>query len=195
MRNFKEKKRCFIAIDFSEEVRKKIRKIQDMLPEFKGKKTELENIHLTLKFLGEIDEERVEEVRKRLREIKFKEFRFKINKIGVFSEKFIRIIWLGVDEQGEGKKLWELQKEIDEKLKDLFEEERRFMGHITIGRVKSCDKKKFLSELKKINFEEIEVRVKKFKLKKSELRPEGPVYEIIEEYELEEKGGGLGLRN
>ena len=46
--------RVFISINISEEIRKEIKKIQDFLPEFFGKKTELENLHLTLKFLGNI---------------------------------------------------------------------------------------------------------------------------------------------
>ena len=48
--------RCFISIDIPKEIRDKIKKIQEQLPEFVGKKTEQENLHLTLKFLGEVDE-------------------------------------------------------------------------------------------------------------------------------------------
>ena len=54
----------------SEEIKKEIKKIQDLLPEFSGKKTELQNLHLTLKFLGEIKEKDVEGIKEKLREIK-----------------------------------------------------------------------------------------------------------------------------
>lgn len=177
--------RAFIAIDFPQEIRKEIRKIQDKLPEFRGKKTELENIHLTLKFLGEISNKEIGLAREALRSIQEKKFKIKINQIGVFSEKFIRIIWLGVDEEDkESKNLWSLQEEIDMKLKDLFEAERRFMGHITIARVKNIkDKKKFLQELEKIRAD-LEFEVSEFRLKFSILKPEGPVYEDIEIYNL-----------
>ena len=118
--------RVFIGIDFPKEVREEIRKIQERLPEFKGKKTELENIHLTLKFLGEIDERLVERVKEKLKDIKFESFEFKVNKIGVFSEKFVRIVWLGIDETDrESKKLWELQQKIDSQLEGFFEKEKR----------------------------------------------------------------------
>ena len=56
--------RTFISIDMPEVVRSEIEKIQDVLPEFFGKKTERDNLHLTLKFLGEIDEEKVKEFEK-----------------------------------------------------------------------------------------------------------------------------------
>ncbi len=65
---------CFISINIPEEISKEISKIQNELPNFMGKKTELENLHLTLKFLGEIDEKKVEEVRKKLNEVKFRKF-------------------------------------------------------------------------------------------------------------------------
>lgn len=171
--------RTFISIDMPEQVKKEIKKIQDSLPEFFGKKTEFENLHLTLKFLGEISDEKLKKVRERLREIKYKKFETEINEIGVFSEKFVKIIWLHLSNCDE------LQKQIDEKLKELFELERRFMSHLTVARVKNIeDKKKFLQELKKIKIPKSKFVVESFNLKKSTLTPEGPVYEILESYEL-----------
>ena len=189
--------RCFISIDIPEYVLGEINKIQEQLPEFYGKKTELENLHLTLKFLGHIDKEKVKLVKEKLREVEFEKFETEIDLIGVFSEKFVRIIWLHL------KGAEELQKEIDEKLKDLFEPEKRFMGHLTIARVKNVrqkpkllttsskigqgkDKKLFLEKLKEIKFSEIKFNVENFRLKKSMLKSEGPVYEIIEEYTLDQ---------
>ena len=152
--------RTFISLDIPEEIKKEITKIQSQLLEFIGKKTETENLHLTLKFLGEIDEKKIEKVKKRLREIKFEKFETEVDSIGVFSEKFIRIVWLHLSNCDE------LQKEIDEKLKDLFEKEKRFMSHLTIARVKNVkDKKIFLG-----------------KLKESVLSEKGPIYGTIEEY-------------
>ena len=74
------KKRVFIAIDIPKEARREIIKIQDSLPEFNGKKTESENLHLTLKFLGEVDSNDVEKVKEKLRKIKVKGFEVEINK-------------------------------------------------------------------------------------------------------------------
>ena len=171
--------RTFISIDLSIEVKNEIRKIQNSLPDFIGKKTEFENLHLTLKFLGEIDERKVDEVRKRLFSIKINDFDTEIDSIGIFSENFIRIVWLHI------KGAEQLQKAIDDVLGDIFQPEARFMSHITIARVKNIkDKKEFLKELKKIKIPEIRFNVSSFNLKKSELSQKGPIYDIIEEFRL-----------
>lgn len=180
--------RAFIALDLSREAVEEIGKIQDKIKKenekenlFIGKLTEPENLHLTLKFFGEVDEKVIEEAGKRLREIKFKEFEAEISEIGVFSEKFIKIIWVKLD----GKEVFDLQKEIDEKLKELFDKEQRFMSHVTIARVKNVrEKKKLIEFLNKIPLKKVRFRVRSFVLRKSELFPEGPVYSDLEEYEF-----------
>ncbi len=169
--------RTFISIELGE-ARKQLVKIQKMLPEFEGKMTEMENLHLTLKFLGEVTEKEAEEVKKRLGKIDFGKFKIIIDKLGVFSESFIRIMWVGINEKC--RELWELQKKIDDALKDLFEKEKRFMGHITIARVKNIkDKKKFIEKLRGIKFDNIEFEADSFKMIKSTLTPKGPVYEEV----------------
>jgi len=171
--------RVFISIDMPENVKKEILKIQGQLPKFIGKCIELENLHLTLKFLGEVDKEKIERIRKRLGEIKFHKFETEIDLIGVFSEKFIRIIWLHLTNCNA------LQKEIDERLKDLFEKENRFMSHLTIARIKNIsNRKEFSKKLKEIKIPKIKFIVKNFKLKKSILTTKGPTYETLEEYNL-----------
>jgi len=171
--------RAFISINISEEIKKEIKKIQDLLPEFFGKKTELQNLHLTLKFLGEVEEKDAEETKEKLRKIKIEKFATEIDEIGVFSEKFLRIIWLHM------KDCDNLQKQIDNALKNLFEPEKRFMSHLTIARIKGLkDKKGFLQDLKKIKIEKIKFKVDKFYLMKSELTAEGPRYSVLEEYNL-----------
>ena len=168
--------RTFIAIEIPKEIKNEVVNIQNSLPEFKGKKTEYENLHLTLKFLGEVDEEKIKEVKKKLRGIKIKQFEAEINSIGMFSD---RIIWVGI------KSCDELQKEIDENLSDLFEMEKRFMGHLTIARVKEIkNKKSFKSELKKKKIPVMKFVIKNFNLKKSKLGRNGPTYEDIEVYNL-----------
>lgn len=171
--------RTFIAIDIPEEIKEEIIKLQEQLPEFKGKFTERENLHLTLKFLGEVDEEKIEKIKSGLRGIKSKKFEVEIDSIGFFSEKFIRIIWLHITN------CEKLQKEIDNSLGGLFEKEKRFMSHLTIVRVKTVrDKKNFINALNKIKIPSIKFKVSSFELKKSILTEEGPVYETVESYTL-----------
>jgi 2'-5' RNA ligase len=172
--------RTFISIDLPKRVQKEVKKLQDELPGFEGKRTEPENLHLTLKFLGEINEEKIIEVKKRLKEIKFKRFESEIDEIGYFSPEFIRIIWIHLSNCDE------LQELIDEKLKGLFKPEYRFMSHVTIARVKYLKNKNyFLGELKKIKIPSgLKFKVNNFELKKSTLTPDGPIYEILERYNL-----------
>lgn len=180
----KKHMRCFIALDLPREAINEIKGIQETIRKqnlFIGKFTEDENLHLTLKFLGEIDTETIEKAKKRLQKIKLGSFEVSLGEIGAFSTRFIKIIWIKL----EGKEIWELQKEIDEKLKDLFVSEVRFMSHITIARVKRVpDKKALLEYIKNITPKKLKFKVSEFFLKKSTLQSEGPVYEDIEKYLL-----------
>ena len=171
--------RAFISIDIPKNIQKEIKKIQEQLPEFKGKFTEAENLHLTLKFLGEIDEEKIKKVKEKLSKVFFNKFNAEINSIGVFSENYVRIIWLKINNCDK------LQKEIDSVLEDLFKKEERFMGHLTIARVKNLkDKKVFLEKLRKIKIPSLVFQVEEFNLKKSILTKQKAFYEILETYRL-----------
>lgn len=175
--------RCFISLDIDKGVREEITKIQQDIASkdlFRGKFTEKDNIHLTLKFLGEIDEDMKDVVKNRLEKIRFNRFSSRIKKAGVFSKKDIRIIWLALDDE----EVLRLQKEVDLALRKQFPQERRFMGHITIARVKQVyDRIQLLECVNNIN-PDIAIDVKEFSLKESILMDNGPRYEDIERYEL-----------
>lgn len=177
--------RAFIAIEFGDEAIKEIARVQEVLEKwnFTGKMTELENLHLTLKFLGEIDDEKLMRVKEELRKIKMSGFELKLGKIGIFHHnRTPRIIWIKVL----GKEIYELQKKIDGALEGIFPKERRFMGHLTVARIKYVkDSKGFEGHVKKMGVKEVKFNVNEFKLKKSELKKIGPVYSDIECYKLE----------
>src|SRR3989344_1021269 len=85
-----ELKRVFICLPVSYEVVKEIAGIQEKLGkklQFIGKATELENLHLTLKFLGEISADTLEKVKERLNGINFTEIKLKLGHVGAFSYK------------------------------------------------------------------------------------------------------------
>lgn len=179
--------RCFIAIELPEEVKKEIISIQKELIHsglIKGKLTETNNLHLTLKFIGEISEERVNYVKDRLKELKFSSFNAELDKLGVFDQKFVRIIWISL----KGKELFDLQTKIDEVLEDLFNKEDRFMAHITIARPKFVNSRKKLFEfLEKSKFKKISFKINKVYLKKSELTSSGPKYSTLAVIQSKEK--------
>ncbi len=174
--------RLFIALDF-EDASEYLKTLQEKIPE--AKVTYPKEFHLTMKFLGEVSEEKIGEVKERLNGVKFEEFKAKLGKMGIFpNENFIRVAWVGVED---GKKIEELQKRIEEALAGMFEKDNRFHPHITLARIKFIEqdkKKEFVDKVKAIEVEPKEVILTKFKLIKSELKPEGPVYEVVEEYKV-----------
>ncbi|MBI2451631.1 RNA 2',3'-cyclic phosphodiesterase [Candidatus Pacearchaeota archaeon] len=177
-----EKTRTFISIEFPDEVIKEVARIQNLIKnkKFTGKITELENLHLTLKFLGEINNENLNRVKKLLSEIKLKEFEAKLTELGTFSYRGApKIVWIKVG--GEG--IFNLQKQIDVVLTSLLKPEERFMSHLTIARIKYVkDIKDFYNYIENISVKPIKFSVKSFKLKYSELKPLGPVYKTIKEF-------------
>ena len=102
-------------------------------------------------------------------------------KIGIFpDESYIRVVWIGF--KGEDI-LFELHKSIDISLSRMFDMEKQFLGHITLARVKFVkDKKQFIEKLSSIKIEQKEFNIGSFKLYKSTLTKQGPVYEVVEEY-------------
>jgi len=173
--------RIFIALDFPE-LKDYLFEIQNQFKEF-CKANFTKDCHLTLKFLGEISKERVEEIKEKLREIKFESFSLVFDKIGFFpSEKFIRVVWIGVKEDT---KVKELKNEIDKNLSGFFDD-KQFHPHITLARVKFIpDKEKFLEAAKNIKLSEKVCNVKEFKLMKSTLTSSGAIYECLESFPLE----------
>ena len=171
--------RCFIGIDLPNVAIKEIQKIQKKLePNFTGRLTSSENLHLTLKFLGEIEEDAINDVKKRLPSITHPPFELTLKDVGVFSQKFIKIIWVKVSDVP-------LQPLVDNCLKDIFELENRFMGHITIARVRSlADNKSFLQLINATTVNEVSFMVKDFYLKESILTLDGPIYKDIDRYKL-----------
>ncbi|MFH0763824.1 MAG: RNA 2',3'-cyclic phosphodiesterase [Candidatus Omnitrophota bacterium] len=143
--------RTFIAIELSDEIKDTLAQIQSHL-KYAGadvKWVEKDNIHLTLKFLGEIDEKKCEKVKAVLDEIakSVKPFEISIKDIGAFPKmEFPRVIWVGLDKGA--KESTELAAKVDESLSKLgFDRGTRpFAAHLTVGRVRSPKNKEALKE-------------------------------------------------
>ncbi|MBI5574388.1 MAG: RNA 2',3'-cyclic phosphodiesterase [Elusimicrobia bacterium] len=207
--------RLFIAVNIKTETKNKIACIQSALKKScdSVKWTSPENLHLTLKFLGEVDDNKKDLISEKLKQavVGIKKFEIDFEKIGVFpSETAPRVLWLGC---GCGKiELENLARKIESLLTepdglDLEKEKRPFSAHFTLGRFKSptCsprihsgvspDKKigvnsankKLFNIVKKMAIEKISDVVEAVYLMKSTLTPRGPVYEVVEKFELEEK--------
>lgn len=179
--------RCFVAVPCPEEIRIKLSEVGRQLNGYgKMKLVEAENIHMTLKFLGEVAEEKVVEIADKL---SFLEGEAKLNLtvkgLGVFPNlSRINVIWAGVDN---GEKTVALQQMVDSKLVGLgFAREERFHPHYTLVRVKHVEDgerlRSFLMERKNLEFGRYTVG--SVRLMASELQEEGPVYATVREYGL-----------
>jgi len=175
--------RAFIAIKLPEKITVSISKIQEGLRSygFKVKWVRPENIHLTLKFLGNIDRADTEKVGSAISEsVKtYAPLSLIAKGIGVFPNiKRPRIVWTGVAEQRN--RLAGLQRHLDDHLESIgFQREKRpFKGHLTIGRVKQrIDSNRLMEAMKECaKFESEAFIINEIVLFKSELNPTGAVY-------------------
>ena len=169
--------RLFIALDFNE-FKDYFINIQDQIDKELAKVNFTSTFHLTLKFLGEVAEDKLPIIKKSLKKIKFEPFSIYLDKIGFFpNENYIRVVWIGLKPVD---KINELQQKIDDSLISIFPKDKRFHPHITLCRIKFIkDKSKFIENLKNIEIEEKKTDIDKFKLIKSTLTPKGPVYEDL----------------
>ena len=185
--------RLFIAIELPQEIREELARIQSHLKYSAAdvKWVEKENIHLTLKFLGEVQEEKIEKIRSVLDGIAggARPFKLSLKDIGAFPKiEYPRVIWVGLDKgtaESEG-----LAAKLDEELSKIgFEKEARpFSVHLTIGRVRSSKNKDALK--KTIASYSLQPappapqEVNSIILFKSTLTQKGPIYSKLHESRL-----------
>lgn len=189
-------KRLFIALDLAIPVVEQLvvfqEEIQEMLADqddVRVRWTSPENIHLTMKFLGDTEEALVPMLRETLGVLVKPLFPFEVEAkgIGVFpSAKKPRIIWSGFDEQSE-EVLSLLQQALERDLEELgFEkEDRPFRPHVTLGRVKSRSRPDFTDvgdDLGEQSFGKS--YIKDVILYESKLGSEGPTYTVIDRFAL-----------
>ena len=183
--------RTFVAIDIPSPARKVIAAVQRrFLPlDLKASWVRPENIHLTLKFLGNINPDRVPEVADALASAasSSQPFTLSLGEPGLFPEKGTpRVLWVGLAD-GESR-LEKLHKEVDAALHGIgFEYEARpFSPHLTIARIKSLKNVRALKEevTAENNIEKVSFEVTQIVLIKSQLSPAGSQYTVLEELPL-----------
>ena len=146
-------------------------------------------MHLTLKFLGNIEEGHVEQISGALKSIadNFNAFSINLTRVGAFPDlKRPRVIWIGID-KGAGE-LKTLGAKIETELEKLgfAKEKREFKAHLTLGRVRSL---KNIENLEKI-INEVkfqagnEIKIDKIILFQSKLTPKGAIYTNLSEHPI-----------
>jgi 2'-5' RNA ligase len=181
--------RTFIAIDIPDSIRQKIGIIQDELKKERGRVSWAKpgNIHLTLKFLGNVAENRITDVAEAVEKAvePFESFNFFIKNLGTFPNvRRPRVLWVGIENPPA--QLISLAQNIEEELHRIGfpKEKRRFSPHLTIGRVKSILSGEFIEKIKNLKFEGGEVEVKEIVVMKSDLKPTGAIYTPLHKIEL-----------
>lgn len=182
--------RTFVAVDVPEEVRREIREFQAPLKRVGAdvKWVRPESIHITLKFLGNVHENRVGEITEALSGCVegVAPFRVSVAGSGMFpGAQRPRVLWVGVKEGAEA--LSELASRIDESLSGLgFEKEKRkYSAHLTIGRVRSPrGLQPVVEAMQSAAFEAGVVEAGEIVLMKSDLKPTGAVYTALERIKL-----------
>lgn len=181
--------RAFLAIDLDDDLKPKINKI---IREFKQidaniKYVDLQNLHFTLKFFGDIDTEGIDLISQKIENVikDFDSFTIKIKGCGAFPNKNrIKVIWVGLDED---EILKDLHDKLDKEFNSIgFDLDRKFSSHLTIGRMKSAKgKNKVKNTIETYNNIDIgTMDVNLITLKKSTLTPSGPIYEDLLEFRL-----------
>jgi 2'-5' RNA ligase len=183
--------RTFLAVELTEDVRRALRDVQACLRASGAdvKWVEEENLHLTIKFLGEVQDERLADVvaTTRLAVASLTTFSVSIGGIGAFpSLTRPRVVWAGLQAGGEPFKA--LMERVETAMDSMgFPREGRVPHpHVTLGRVRDPHRLKRLPELLKAESPETlgTVTVERLTLMASELSPKGPKYTPIEYVEI-----------
>jgi 2'-5' RNA ligase len=182
--------RAFIGIDIDEAVRQKLVAAQGQLRATGAqlKLVEPPNIHVTMKFLGEVSDDKIGAIAEALGRAAAgtRQFDIRVKGIGVFPNlHYIRVVWTGVAEGRD--EIIGLQQKIDRELGPLgFRSERGFVPHLTLARVKSAKQKERLASfIKEMTDAEFGVtRAQSVELKQSTLTSKGPIYSTLAQIKL-----------
>lgn len=175
--------RLFVALDLSEEIKIKITPLLQAVPA--GRPATLDQLHLTLFFLGNVPEKNLPKVKEALGGIKQNSFLLKLKGVGCFpNSKRPRILWVGIPLTNE---LSKLKKETDDALQDLgYQKEKRpFHPHLTLARIKKPHPKGIEDFLNKnLSFQTPDFPVNEFYLYQSTLTPKGARYQRVAQFPL-----------
>ena len=183
--------RTFIAVDFPIEIKAKIEEItsyfKTQLPPKVIKWVDSNNMHLTLKFMGETPVNQLEAIKKAMHQVvtAFPILEIEVKDLGMYpNAKKPRVVWLGISG---AENLITLHKQLDRALKEIGiqSEKRPFSPHLTIGRVRrSADPESVstvgqtLSQFKVSSLGH--VMINELVYYQSELTPQGPNYTILQ---------------
>ena len=179
--------RLFVAIELDRHVKSGIQEVVDRLSAVhkNAKFVEPENLHFTVKFLGEVRDDRLEDVKKAISASVsgFRPFKVTVKGLGYFgNRKAAGAVWVGAE--GGHDEMVRLASRLEAGLSKFRKEERQFSAHITICRPNG-DTSKLIDDIEQLGSKDFgSMEVRSIKLKKSTLTPRGPVYDDVGEFAL-----------
>jgi len=182
--------RSFIAVDIPGDVRDKLDRLIDKLKNSQAdvKWVKSKSIHITLKFLGDVEEIRFSKIKEIMENVaeNIQPFTVSIEGTGAFpNDRRPRVLWVGVQKGSET--LIRLSADLDSRLTPLgFEPEKRsYSPHLTLGRIRSPKKIDTVIEMvHSMTFQAGDFLNENILLMGSDLRPDGAVYTILEKIKL-----------
>ena len=185
-------KRVFIAVDISEAARRQTAAyIEALRTEFRVIRVgwdKPEKLHLTLKFLGDADEKQLTVLEKITKEIasEISNFKLQIGDTGVFpNPRNPRVLWIDVKDNGEN--LAKINNFLETECRKIgfAREKRKYVPHLTIGRLKEPNAARELARKHLENkFEPVEFEISEIVIYESKLLPTGSVYSVVSRHRL-----------
>ncbi|HOT07341.1 MAG: 2',5' RNA ligase family [Methanosaeta sp. PtaB.Bin039] len=172
--------RCFVAVELPSEMQGQIMDIQQGLAMPGVRMVRPEQVHITIKFLGDVPGQRLDDVLRAISKVPFQPFSARIEGLGAFPGRSIRVVWLGA--QGE---FAQLARAVDDALQPMgFPRQDGFQAHATLARVKDPAAGKALSArlAGQAGICLGTFLVDRFFLKKSTLTSGGPIYEDLAQF-------------
>jgi len=179
--------RSFLAFDIENDtVLNRLAAVQRLLVQTGAdlKLVEPQNIHITVRFLGNITPTMVEKIFDAMKQIQFAPFNVQMKGLGAFPDlRYPRVVWAGITDGAY--QLKTVFSQLEPRLRGLgfSPDYKGFSPHLTIARVRSGRNKAQLADFitENVNFDFGTIKAQCFRLKKSDLTPKGPIYSTLKE--------------
>ncbi len=184
--------RLFVSVDLPDDLADPVADLQDEFRDASGLKfADSAQAHITMKFLGDVDDGRVADLERELAaaldDAGVDPFTVRYGGLGVFpSLEYISVVWLGVERGGD--QLTRLHEAVEDRTTAMgFDaEDHDFTPHVTLARMEHAGGKDLVQEVVREHDPTIgEARVEEIRLTESTLTADGPVYSTVESFPLE----------